>query len=145
MESNLKGVSFIHRLRKRLSLQRRGFDCSTVRGITKWGGETKPTCPQREIAPDARRAIIVPEINLAKGLHETELVKILCGGRAESKFSPLYRPLKGWKKPLYVNTVFNPTKNLGGEFIRRNFGYLLPSGKVAVDTTHNESSWVPKG
>lgn len=97
MESNWKGVSLIHRLRKRLSLQRRGFDCSTVRGITKWGGETKPTIPQREIAPDARRAIIVSEINLAKDLHETELMKILCEGKAESKFSPLYCPIKGWK------------------------------------------------
>ena len=43
------------------------------------------------------------------------------------------------------NTVFNTTKNLVGEFIPRNFGNLLPSEKVAVDTTPNESSRVPKG
>lgn len=46
---------------------------------------------------------------------------------------------------MHVNTVLNPAKNLGGEFIRCNIGNLLLSGKVAVDTTHNKSSRVPKG
>jgi len=47
---------------------------------------------------------------------------------------------KRLKKFLHVNTVLNPAKNLGGEFIRFNIGNLLPSGKVAVDTTRSRVS-----
>ena len=98
-------MSLIYKLRKRLSLHKRGLDSSTVNGITKWGGGTSPTLPHREIAPVLNRSIKVSEVNWANGLQDGALEKIRCGGKVESKFSPLYWPLKGWKKS-YTSTQF---------------------------------------
>ena len=52
----------VHKLTKRSSLQRRGFEGSTVKDITRRGGTTYPTLPQTEMAPVAKRSKIVREI-----------------------------------------------------------------------------------
>ena len=106
-------MSLIHKLRQRLSLHKRGLDGSTVNGITKWGGGTSPTLPHREIAPVLNRSITVSEMNWANGLQDGVLEKIRCGGKVESKFSPLHWPLKGWKKSCTSPQFLIHSKILG--------------------------------
>ena len=106
-------MSLIHKLRQRLSLHKRGLDGSTVKGITKWGGGTSPTLPHREIAPVLNRSITVSEMNWANGLQDGVLEKIRCGGKVESKFSPLHWPLKGWKKSCTSPQFLIHSKILG--------------------------------
>ena len=82
-ESNLKGMSLMQRLRKRLSLQSRSLDGSTERGMIKVGGVTSPTFPQIEIVHVVKQFIIDSEMNWAKGLREVEFKKVFGGDNME--------------------------------------------------------------
>ena len=66
MRSKEKGRSLIQRFRNLSSWYMRGFDGSTVIGMTKWGGDTSPTFPQTDKDPVATLSRIVSEINSEK-------------------------------------------------------------------------------
>ena len=76
-KSSLIGLSVVHKFKERLLLHRRGVEGSTVKGLTRCGGDTSPTLPQTEIAPEAKRSKMAEEINLEKGLQDILFIKTL--------------------------------------------------------------------
>ena len=89
-------------LRNRLSWPKRGFDGSTLRGMTKWGGgggggggNEIPTPPQNEITLDLSPAAMDSLLKSRNARHDGLLENTLPGGIYESKLSFLNYPLYG--------------------------------------------------
>ena len=66
---------------------------STVSGITRCGGETKPTFTQIVKDPLARRSKIVSLMKSLKPAHDLLFENLTLGGKAESYYVP-------WKSPI---------------------------------------------
>ena len=69
------------------------------------------------------------QINLENALQEMALGKVLGVGIAESKFSPLYWPLKGWKNLCTSTQFFIQCEILGVGLYRAHFAVSSQAGR----------------
>ena len=76
-------------LRNWLSWPKRGFDGSTLRGMTKWGGGNEiPTPPQNEITLDLSPSAMDSLLKSRNARHDGLLENTLPGGIYKSRSSP---------------------------------------------------------